>query len=766
MTEAAARARIEAWLAPISEANPVGEDARYDPMHESVRAEAAKLEDPASGLPDWEKIVAEGGEVTASKCKDLLIESYLAYALYETEGLVGLAAGIFLLAESMDRYWDGMYPPARRVRARVNAVDWLANRLETVLPDRPIGATDHDGVDALDAAVKRLRAVVAERFEDQAPALRPVADALERMRLTLPERAGDAAPAPASDTTPPPAAPAGATDPAPAPAAAPPAAAPPAAAPPAAQAAPKGDDPRAWLDERVAPLVQPIPGEAPAGIDAKYEPNHESLRNDIIGLDSPTGGSVDWEDVERRATSLLREKSKDLLIAAYLAFAGWELRQLEGLAVGLEVITQICERFWDDCYPPARRLRGRANALSWLIDRLEAPLPELALRAEDGPAIERLEVAVKRFTDVVRDKFEDAAPSTRSLSDNLQRLKMSLPAPKAPEPPKPAAAAAPAPAPRAAAAPPAAAASVSLGGVSAQLADPQEVTKFTRELSHTLGKAARDLRDATLADPHSYVFVRLGLGLGARPPVINAGVETRVPPPPDPALRAITGHLENERWEPLVIAAEAALATKPFWFDLHRYTALALGNLGKEFQEARAAAIAGTAYWVLRFPETLEMTFAGGMPFAGDLTKEWVRQEVIPSGGGGGGEDGEGASVLSEARSLAASGKLDDALALLDELAGTGRSGRARFRARLAMAQALSSGATAAAADGIYEGLEAEIDAVALERWEPELAASCYRGHLACLKQLKKESASPERAQAVFRRLCRVDPLAASKTAL
>ena len=44
MTEVAAKAMIEDWLAPISEANPAGEDARYDPLHESVRAEAAKLD--------------------------------------------------------------------------------------------------------------------------------------------------------------------------------------------------------------------------------------------------------------------------------------------------------------------------------------------------------------------------------------------------------------------------------------------------------------------------------------------------------------------------------------------------------------------------------------------------------------------------------------------------------------------------------------------------------------------------------------------------
>ena len=48
-TEAAARARIEAWLAPISDANPAGEDARYDELHQQIRDEAAKIDSPSAG---------------------------------------------------------------------------------------------------------------------------------------------------------------------------------------------------------------------------------------------------------------------------------------------------------------------------------------------------------------------------------------------------------------------------------------------------------------------------------------------------------------------------------------------------------------------------------------------------------------------------------------------------------------------------------------------------------------------------------------------
>ncbi|MCZ7682603.1 MAG: type VI secretion system ImpA family N-terminal domain-containing protein [Sandaracinaceae bacterium] len=483
MSEEVAKGRIEPWLAPIAGASPAGEDMRYDPLHEQIRAEAAKLENPAGGPPDWARLVKQAEQLTSQKSKDLLIEAYAAYGLYQVDGLLGLASGVFLLAESMERFWDTMHPPAKRLRARVNAVQWLTEKLETQLPERQVGAGDHAAVTALDAAIKRLRSIVADKFEDQAPALRPVAEAIERLKMSLPEGGGAApppaaapapAPAPAaeaaSDTEPPPPgdapAPAEGALAAPAPAAPAPAAPAPAAAAPAAPPAPAARDLAAELAEAAKKYVEPIPGDAPAGIDAKFEPEHEELRNDIAALDSPSGGNVDWPRLVPRAGKILTEKSKDLLIATYLAFALWETQRIRGLAIGLEVISQICERYWEGAFPPVARIRGRANALAWLLGRVETALGQLTPTTKDKADVELLEASAKRFTNVVRDKFEDAAPSVRPFLETVQRVAMSVPEeapPPPPPPPRPAAQAA-APAPRPAAAPAAAGAPVSLEG--------------------------------------------------------------------------------------------------------------------------------------------------------------------------------------------------------------------------------------------------------------------------------------------------------------
>ena len=772
MSEEAAKGRAEAWLTPIPGASAAGEDARYDPLHEEIRAEAAKLDSPTTGMPNWEKLVKDAQKLTSTKSKDLLIESYAAYGLFQTEGLLGLAVGLYVLSESMDRFWEGLFPPAARLRARVNAISWLTERLDTTLPETPVGPNDHAAVEALDAAVKRLREVVTAKFADEAPGLRPVADAVERLKMSLPERAQE----PSSDTEPPPPPGAEATAaPAASPAPAAEGAPPPAEAAPEAAPAPEPDEPAAPdyaadLLARAKPWIEPVPGDAPAGIDAKYELDHEELRNDITALDAPTGHNIDWVKVVPRAGSILKDKSKDLLIASYLAFALWETKQLDGLATGLEVITQICERYWEDCYPSVKRLRGRGNAVGWLLERIEQPLPLLPLTAKDKQAVEQLEYAVKRFADVVRDKFEDAAPSLRPLQDNVQRLKMSVPepAPKAPPPSAPKAAT-----PAAAAARPAAAPSASAGvqlssGAGAALADPKEVGNFIKTISKSLVDAAKLIREAAPTDPTSYQFNRVALLLGSKAPPAEGGA-TKVPAPQDVVVKEFDTLLSNQNWEALLTKAELTLGGKRFWLDLHRYSALALTNLGKPYDEARTAVIAGAALWVKQMPELLDMSFAGGLPFASDLTKEWINNEVMPSGGGGGGGgggDGEGADVLAKARSLAAGGKMDEALGALEQLSNGGRSNRARFRARLAMAQALSTSA-ATAAEGIFDALLAEIDAFGIDRWEPELAADCYRGHLACLRSLKKpnDPVISQQTALVYRRLCRVDPLAAVKVA-
>ncbi|MEM9190414.1 MAG: type VI secretion system protein TssA [Myxococcota bacterium] len=775
-------------LAPISPDAPAGEDARYDPTHEAVRNEVGKLESPSGGEVAWDTVVSDGRTILEGKAKDFLITSYVACAWYELEGIDGLSKGLALLSMMMEEHWDGMFPPKKRIRARANAARWLLERVNFTLGETAVDGTDHARVGLLEESAKAFAGVVGDKFGDAAPAVRPLLESVERLRLSLPEpvaapadpaaapQSADASVAPAPEPGGPPseatpdagaAAPAGE-------AASPPAEPPSAASPPVDNAlvdnAPVNNAPvdhEALLTEAVAAWLAPIPGDSPAGIDARYEPQHEALRGTISALESPTGGEVDWFEVVKDAGALLAEQSKDLLIASYLAYGLYETEGLGGLATGLTLLRELQDQYWEDLQPPKKRMRGRTNALGWLMDRLEPRVAETPLTADDGPVLSRLEFAAKRFASVTRDKFEDAAPALRPLQENIQRLTLSLPKPESKPEKKPE----PAPAPKTSASPPASTsptpkATVALDAPAAALADAADISKFLLEVGTSLTKAGSKVRAASASDPNGYRLPRIGLYLHIQSAPPAQGQKTTIPGPPEPFRNQLETLLSNQKWEALLEEAESALGQYRFSLDLQRYVAVALAGLGDAYAPARDAVVQGVGALLRRMPELVDREFADGTPFCGAAARTWIGSEVLTGGGGGGAAPTEGpaSEALEEAKKLAAGGKGAEAIALLQKaIEGTANT-RAQFVARIELAEAAVAIGNAGMARAMYAGLLVDVDARGLLDWEPTLCAKLLTGYLGCLKSLEKTDKSVTgEAAIVYRHLSRVDPQAALK---
>src|SRR5690606_20759697 len=97
-------ARAAALLAPISEGKPGGDNASYDPEYDALRSEVGKLDSPTGGAVDWEVVAQQAHEILTSKSKDILVASYYAYALLETQKLPGLAVGVAVLEGLLEQY--------------------------------------------------------------------------------------------------------------------------------------------------------------------------------------------------------------------------------------------------------------------------------------------------------------------------------------------------------------------------------------------------------------------------------------------------------------------------------------------------------------------------------------------------------------------------------------------------------------------------------------------------------------------------------------
>ena len=106
-------------------------------------------------------------------------------------------------------------------------------------------------------------------------------------------------------------------------------------------------------------LLDPVPGEAPHGVDLRIPRYHRSLsdlkaawqrvrQRDQKG-DGETGS--DWREVEKQARIILSNHSKDLEVAAWLSEAMTRTAGIAGLAAAGEFIAGLIERFWSALYP-------------------------------------------------------------------------------------------------------------------------------------------------------------------------------------------------------------------------------------------------------------------------------------------------------------------------------------------------------------------------------------------------------------------------------
>lgn len=133
------------------------------------------------------------------------------------------------------------------------------------------------------------------------------------------------------------------------------------------------------LPELVSQLLEPISAESPCGPDLRYEPEYDQLRElrreDDTSL--PTGvwqSSIKralWPDLERLATTLLLERSKDLMISAWLGEAWLHMAGLEGLPGSLALVAGLCERYPEQLHPQAEEgdQSWRVIPLEWLARR-------------------------------------------------------------------------------------------------------------------------------------------------------------------------------------------------------------------------------------------------------------------------------------------------------------------------------------------------------------------------------------------------------------
>lgn len=142
-------------------------------------------------------------------------------------------------------------------------------------------------------------------------------------------------------------------------------------------------------------LLAPIPGEHIAGEDLSFAPEldeiREARREDDASLDRGEWQAplkvADWPRVASLCERLLRERSKDLQVAAWYAEAQARLNGFPGLTLGLRLMDGLITDFWEFAYPAfdPDDLDERSGKVEWLNHQLAQVVRTLPLtRPEAG----------------------------------------------------------------------------------------------------------------------------------------------------------------------------------------------------------------------------------------------------------------------------------------------------------------------------------------------------------------------------------------------
>jgi type VI secretion system protein ImpA len=253
--------------------------------------------------------------------------------------------------------------------------------------------------------------------------------------------------------------------------------------------------------------------------------------------------------------------------------------------------------------------------------------------------------------------------------------------------------------------------------------------------------------------------------------------QTALEAPPTEVRRHIKALALNNRWREVLETGEEIMA-QPYgraWLDLQRFSVEACAALGDDFN-AIAIGIRSELRALLNdLPLLLDATLADDTPAANPTTQAWLRElraepasaptspnpAAVPvfDGAQDPGWKKQFIDPYTLAKEAMRQGQPQRAFELLHNEVDRQRSGRGRFQRKLQLAQLCIGAGKDAIAQPLLDDLAAAVETHKLEEWEDrELVA----GVLVLLMQSsKKIQADTKLKQAMFDRVCRLDPVQA-----
>jgi type VI secretion system protein ImpA len=615
-------------------------------------------------------------------------------------------------------------------------------------------------------------------------------------------------------------------------------------------------------------LLEPIPGDNPAGVNLYYDKLFDQLKEarteDLDNLPAGDWGYVpkkaDHALVIKLAGEALAKRTKDLRLAGWLIESQFKREGFSVLVPSLEFLHAFQEKFWDCLFPEIDEdgsLDLRLVAIETAMNRLAlalraAPLTRSGLslidyldsravgyesdadnnsqKAEDRQyaikhgrltaedfdsafgstpkafyaGLETLLLAamdqVGSLDDFQRDRYGTDYPNTGKLRKSLEEVKQivsALLAEKRKTDPDPVVEPEPEPVeksePESLFDTPEVIVSSQLSELeSSDLAQAEDIAPRKSAQPATPAKAAL----TKAMDPYELIVHGAGLLFektqeSPAPYLVCSGLrlaETRLQlsyengfavAPPSEVRQKLVRLSNAGEWAELLRLSVGMLGEEyaRSWLDLHRYIWRAAREMG---YSAIEIAIVSTVRGVLQdIPDLRHWTLDDDTPAANLETQRWIDSDILPpepepeqksepepvrmyverSSDSESSPEAAVRSVFEIASELLQQGRSDEAIAMMVRDANRQASGRLRFQRRIEVAQLCLACDRHDIAYPILSELNSEIERRELELWENyDLLVKPMTMLLSCMES--RGSAQEER-DALFARLCRLDPEAA-----
>ena len=294
-----------------------------------------------------------------------------------------------------------------------------------------------------------------------------------------------------------------------------------------------------------------------------------------------------------------------------------------------------------------------------------------------------------------------------------------------------------------------------------------------REAIAAVVTAAAVLRKRDPFGPAAYLMLR-GLRWGelrgsSDPQVLEA--------PPSDLRQQVKALATRNRWADLLDLAEQimALPCSRAWLDLQRFVVEACTALGDNYN-AIAVAIRSELRTLLRdLPQLLDATLTDDTPAANSETQKWLRELLAepsdapplpgaPHGPASGDSRAPGwqkrfVDPQALAQEAMRAGQQQKAVEILQREVERAPNGRARFLRKTQLAQICIAAGKDSIAQLLLDDVAAAIDTHKLDDWEDR--ETIARALVFLLQNSKKIQADAKAKQALFERVCRLDPVQA-----